>query len=468
MIVMNNPVSKGVALLVATMASFFTPFTASSVNIALPKIGEEFSMSAVALGWVATSYLLAAAMFLVPFGRIADIHGRKKVLTSGMIVYTAASLLSALAPSAFLLICFRVLQGIGAAMLFGTGIAILTSVFPAKERGKVLGINVASVYIGLSLGPTLGGIMTQHFGWRSIFLVTLPMGVAIIVAVLWKLKGEWAEAKGEKFDLIGAIIYAPALAAIMYGFSSLPAITGGWLIGVGTLGILAFIRRETKVKSPVLNLSLFSHNTVFSFSSLAALINYSATFAVGFLLSLYLQYIKGLRPDQAGLVLIAQPLVQAVLSPFAGRLSDRIEPRVIASVGMALTTIGLVLLTVLKENTGLTFITATLVLLGLGFALFSSPNTNAIMSSVERKFYGVASGTVGTMRLTGQMLSLGIVMMVLALYVGREQITPAYYPLFLKSVKTAFTIMAILCLGGIFASLARGKVRVTHNSGKPH
>ena len=456
---MSNDTSKGTALLVATMASFLVPFMGSSVNIALPSIGKEFAMDAVLLSWVATSFLLATAMFLLPFGRIADIVGRKRIFAYGMLIYTIAALLSALSTSAIMLISFGVLRGIGSAMIFSTSVAILTSVFPAEERGKVLGINVAAVYLGLSLGPFLGGFLTQYLGWRSIFWINVPMGLAVVTLVYWKLKGDWIEAKGEKFDLTGSLIYSLSLVAIMYGFSLLPGIWGAGLILIGVLGIMAFVKWETKVKSPLLNINFFIKNRVFAFSNLAALVNYSATFGVIFILSLYLQYIKGLSPQSAGLILVAQPTVQAILSPFAGRLSDRIEPRVVASIGMAFTCVGLVLLSFLGENTTLPFIIGSLLLLGLGFALFSSPNTNAIMSSVERKFYGVASGTLGTMRLIGQMFSMGIVMLLFAVYLGRVQITPEYYSLFVRSGNIAFIIFAVLCFGGIFASLIRGRVR---------
>jgi len=459
---MDNATNKRSALLVATLASFLTPFMGSSVNIALPSIGKDFAMDAVLLSWVATSYLLAAATFLVPFGRISDIYGRKKIFTYGILIYTISSLLSAISTSGILLVSFRVLEGIGSALIFGTGVAILTSVFPVGERGKALGINVAAVYLGLSLGPFLGGLLTQHLSWRSIFLVNVPLGFIIISLLFWKLKGEWAEAKGEKFDFIGSIFYGLTLIAIMYGFSLLPTISGVWLILIGAVGILAFVKWEMKVESPVLDINLFKNNTVFTFSNLAALINYSATFALTFLLSLYLQYVKGFEPQSAGLILIAQPVVMTIFSPIAGRLSDRIEPRIVASIGMALTTMGLFLFTFLSEITTLEFIVTSLILLGFGFALFSSPNTNAVMSSVEKRFYGVASGTVGTMRLIGQVLSLGIVMVIFAIYIGRVQITPEYYLLFLESVKIAFMIFTCLCFGGIFASLARGKLRGRH------
>lgn len=427
------------------------------MNIALPVVGREFEMDAVLLSWVSTSFLLSAAMFLLPFGRLADIHGRKQIFSCGIAIYTVSSLFAAISISGAMLIAARVLQGFGGAMIFGTGVAILTSVYPPGERGKALGINVAAVYLGLSLGPFLGGFLTQHLGWRSIFFANLPVGV-LLIALIRKLQAEWADAKGEKFDLLGAFIYATALIAIMLGFSFLPARSGAWLFLLGIAGIVAFVRWEIKAPSPVLRMQLFS-NTVFAFSNLAALIHYSATFALTFLLSLYLQYIKALTPQTAGFILVSQPLVMTIFSPLAGRLSDRLEPRLVASLGMSLSAAGLFLFTFLEENNTLTSIIAGLMLLGLGFALFSSPNTNAVMSAVEKRFYGIASGTLGTMRLTGQMLSMGIATLIFAVYLGRVQIAPANYPLFMKSIRSAFTIFAVLCFAGTFASLARGKVR---------
>lgn len=431
----------------------------SSINIALPAIGEEFGMSAVLMSWVATSYLLSSALFLVPFGRIADIYGRKKVFFYGILIFTAASGLCAAAQSPAMLIALRVVQGLGSAMIFGTGVAILTSAFPAGERGRALGINVASVYLGLSLGPFLGGFLTQNLGWRSVFIANIPVGAVVAVLVLLKLKQEWAEAKGESFDLLGSVLYGIGLTATMYGFSLLPKPAGAWLIAGGIAGIVVFALWESKCGSPVLNVSLFKNNRVFVFSSIAALISYSATFAVGFLISLYLQYIKGMTPQQAGLILIVQPAIQTAFSPFAGRLSDRLEPRVVASTGMAFTVFGLFLLIFLTTASPMFYIMFSLALLGFGFALFSSPNTNAVMSSVERRFYGIASGILGTARLTGQMLSMGIAMLVFAVYIGGAQITPQYYGLFLVSVRVIFIILSILCTLAVYASYARGSLR---------
>ncbi|MGE5400981.1 MAG: MFS transporter [Ignavibacteriales bacterium] len=451
--------SKKIALLVTAISSFLTPFMGSSINIGLPAIGNKFSMDAVTLSWVATSYLLSAAVFLVPIGRIADIYGRKKVFLIGILVYTISSLLCGAAFSASFLIFSRMLQGIGSAMIFGTGIAILTSVYPVGERGKALGINVATTYLGLSMGPFLGGFLTQQLGWRSLFYANVPVGILVLLLVTWKLKGEWAEARGEKFDILGSAVFSLTLISLMYGFTLLPSYNGTALILAGIMGFISFVKWENRIRNPILNMALFRHNTVFAFSNLAALINYSATFAITFLLSLYLQYVKSLSPQNTGLILVVQPAIMALVSPFAGRLSDRIEPRILASAGMALLVVGLLVLLFIGHNTSLLYITGALVLLGLGFGLFSSPNTNAVMSSVEKKLYGIASATLATMRLTGQMLSMAISIMVFSVYIGKVRITPEYYGLFLSSMHVLFIIFIILCLGGIFASLARGKVR---------
>ncbi len=455
----GKPVSKGVVLFITATSAFLTPLMGSAVNLALPALGREFGMDAVTLAWVSTAYLLSAAAFLLPFGRLADIFGRKKVFLFGIATLTITSLLCGLAPSAPLLVAFRVLQGIGGAMIFGTGVAILTSVYPKEERGKALGINTASVYLGLSMGPFLGGVVTQYLGWRYVFFMNLPICLFIIVLVFWKLRGDWAGAKGERMDLAGSGIYALSITSLIYGLSHMPSLLGIGLVGLGLAGFAGFILLEIRSKSPVLDIRLFRFNRVFAMSNLAALINYAATFAVGFLMSLYLQYVKGLNPHLAGIVMISQPSIQAIFSPLAGRLSDRIEPRIVSSVGMGLTATGLLLMAFVNQLTPIGLVVGILALLGLGFAMFSSPNTNAVMSSVEMRFYGVASGTLGTMRLVGNMLSMASVMLIFAVIIGKTQITPENTGAFLISVRVAFLLFAGVCAIGIIPSMVRGRVR---------
>lgn len=446
---------KRSVLLVSSFAAFLVPFLGSSLNIALPAIGKELHANALGLGWVVSIFLLSSCIFLLPFGRLGDITGRKKIFLGGIVLFTISSFLIIFSFNLASLLVLRVLQGFSAAMIFGTSLAILTSVFPAGERGRALGINITSTYFGLSAGPVIGGFLTHAAGWRSIFVILVIIGIASVYLILKKMKTEWAEAKGEKFDWKGSVIYGIALSGFIYGFSKLPSATGWVFLITGIVTAVIFLWYEKNTLSPVFDVKLVLKNRVLAFSGLAALIHYSATNATGFFISFYLQYIKGLDAGSTGLIMISQPLAMALLSPAAGKLSDRRNPGVIASVGMALTGAGLVMLCLITETTPVAMIILMLTTMGIGFALFSSPNSNAIMSSVEKRYLGIASGIVGTMRMIGQMMSMGIAMMLISLYIGKGKIEPPVYPDLLTAMRTGFIIFSVLCVLGIFASLAR-------------
>lgn len=446
---------KRSVLLVSTFAAFLTPFLSSSINLALPAIGKELHADAISMGWVVSSFLLASAIFLLPFGRLGDIVGRKKIFTLGILLYTISTFLIIFSWNIISLIVFRIFQGFSSAMIFGTSLAIISSVFKEGERGRAMGINITATYFGLSSGPVIGGLLTQYLGWRSIFAFLVPLGIISLILIATRIKTEWSDARGEKFDWRGSIIYGISLASFMYGFSKLPRTIGWILLLAGMLFAVGFLLFEKKTDHPVFDIRLILNNRVFAFSGIAALIHYAATNATGFFISLYLQYLKGFDARTAGLIMISQPVMMALLSPLAGKLSDKRNPGVIASIGMGLTATGLILLCFVDESTPVSSIVILLILMGTGFGLFSSPNSNAIMSSVEKRYLGIASGVVGTMRMIGQMMSMGIAMMLLALYVGVQKISPSAYPGLMRSMKTGFMIFSILCILGIFASLAR-------------
>ncbi|MDH5811220.1 MAG: MFS transporter [Candidatus Methanomethylicaceae archaeon] len=456
---------KIVALLTTTSASFLTPFISSATNIALPNIGLELGLDTVMLGWVQTSFLLTTAVFLLPFGKVADIVGRKKIFLVGLIVYTTSSLLASIADSALVLIVSRIFQGIGGAMLAATSVAILSSVFPPQDRGKVLGINVASVYTSIALGPFLGGILTQHFGWRSIFYMNVFVALLTLMIAL-RLRQEWKGTPEERFDILGSLLYGISLATIMWGTLSFSSYSGGYsrlpfyAILIGTFTMACLVVWEGRIKYPVFDIRLFINNLNFSLSNISALINYAATYALSFLLSIYLQIVKGLTPQVAGTILVAQPILQALLSPMAGWLSDRIEPGKVASVGIALNAIGLFVLSTINADTEIMSIVAILVLMGIGFALFSSPNTNAIMSSVERGLFGVASAILSTMRTLGQTFSIALATLVLSIFVGSDILKTSNLGDFISGMRFAFLIFAVLCVIGVFTSLSRSKKRI--------
>ena len=466
----RNGAGRKVTLLITAISAFVSPFMIAAVNIALPTISKEFSMSAVMLSWVATGFLLASGAFLVPFGKLSDIFGRKKIFLTGMILFTVSSILCAVATSAVLLIAYRILQGLSGAMTVGIAVAILTSVFPPEDRGKAIGTNMAATYLGLSLGPFLGGVLTEQLGWRSIFYISAVLGLMVVLLAIWRLKGEWAEARGEKFDVIGSAFLAVSIMLLMYGFTVLldiPAFSftvGGTLIEVpgyalflvGAAGLVFFVWWEKRVGNPVFNVHLFKGNPAFVFSNMATLINYSSAFAMSFLMSLYLQYTQGYTPQTAGLITVTSPVFMTVFAPLAGRFSDRIEPRLVASFGLVFTCTALLLFIFLGNETSLGLIIAGLAVYGIGTGLFSSPNTNAVMSSVGNNLFGVASGSVAMMRSIGMMLSMGIVMILFSVFIGEARISSST-PEFLKSLRVGFIIFSALSFISIFIQFAAKK-----------
>lgn len=443
-------------LIAVTITSFLTPFTLSSVNVALPSIAFEFSANTVEMNWMATSFLISSAMFLIPFGRLSDIYGRKRIFLLGTLLFSLFSLFASFTINSNELILMRFLQGIGGAMIFSTGIAILVSAFPERERGKVLGINTAAVYVGLSLGPFAGGILTSNLGWRSIFILTFLLGVIALTISMKKIGREKDGNIGEKFDLFGSVLYAFAVLLFIVGSSDRVYFL---FIPLSAFLSLLFLLWESRQMHPVIDIRLFTSNMPFTLSNLSALINYSATFALVYLMSIYLQIVLGLDPQIAGIVLVSQPAVMALLSPLAGWTSDRIEPKFVASGGMALNAISLALLSTLTNTTHLGVILFYLVLMGLGFAFFSSPNTNAVMSSVDKKHYGIASATVSTMRVLGQTMSMAVVMFIFTLLLGNVLVRQIEIHSLMSAMKTSFQVFALLSSAGVVVSFLRGNIR---------
>jgi len=453
----ESPASeKRAVLLVTCTASFLFPFMGSSVNVALPSIGVGLNMTAVQLAWVATSFLLTSSLLLVPFGRVGDMRGRKRVLTTGVVIYTIGSALAGLSQDGTMLILARAVQGSGGAMLASTSVAILASAFGPGERGKALGINAASLYSGLSFGPAVGGFLTQGLGWRAVFLVNIPLGLVLLIAALYKLPDQRPVAPESRFDWRGFAAYAVFLIGAVYGMTQLPSTHGVIAAGIGLAGFLALLRVERTAREPLVDVALFRSNTSFAMSNLAAFLNYSATFAAAFLLSLYLQIVMGLPPQTTGVVLISMPIIQAFVSPLAGRLSDKREPRVLASSGMALTAGALFLMSRFDAETSIAHVVFALAILGLGVGFFSSPNTNAVMASVSSRRYGLASATLATTRQVGMVVSMGVATLLIASRVGTANLETTPIPLFVSAMQSTFQLCFLACLLGIVASIFRG------------
>jgi MFS family permease len=461
----TTSVKAGHVLLVNSMAMWMLAFMTTSINVALPSIQSELDLGAVALGWLPLAYILASAIFLLPFGKIADRFGRRLLYLLGLIIFFASSLALVFADSYVPLVAFRSTQGFGGALMFAGSTAMITLAYPPDRRGRAMGIHVAVVYLGQTMGPILGGVIVFNIGWRSLFVFGACYALVCLGLDLWLLRrAEWKDDEASGSDWPGSIVYAVSLSCFLLGLSWIPRGSGVALTAAGAAGIALFVWWETRARSPVIEVGLFRHNRVFAFSNMAALISYASVWAMSFLMTLYLQLIKGLNAQTAGLVLVAGVAVQALFSPVGGRLSDRVQARWVASGGMALCTLGLLALSFLVVDTPYWYIALGLILLGLGYAFFSGPNQSSIMSSVEQRFVGVAGATVGTMRLVGQAMSIAMATMVLGVVVGTQTIQPADYPDLLSAIRVTFVILAALSVVGLAASLARGP---THAHEKP-
>jgi MFS family permease len=452
-------------LFVTTVAGFLSTLMSTSVNIALPVIESEFHISAAMLGWIPLAYILTCGAGLMPAGQLSDLQGRKRVFLWGMVIFTLFSGAPALAPSAGWIIGLRLVQGAGAALLFATTTAMVTAAYPLERRGRALGLQISGVYLGMTLGPALGGIITHGVGWRGLFWVVFVLGTLNCLATLVLTRGiEWRAAEKVVFDKRGSAVYAVSLSLFLVGLSKLPGAMGAALLVLGAAGLALFMWWETKAVNPILPVSLLRHNAVFTFSNLSSLINYSATFAMTFLISLYLEYVRGLNSMTAGFVLVAGLFLQACTSPLSGRLVDRVPARAVASGSMVLCTVGLAGLAFVGNHTPYWLLILLLCVLGVGFGLFAPAITHAVMGSVEKRDLSVAAATLATVRLAGQNISLGVATLVLVLLVGRHEIQPSDYPNVLASVQITFGIFAFFCLLGIGASLVGGGHRSAQGS----
>lgn len=458
-------------LAVTGMGAFLGPLDVTVVALALPAIGRDLGLSFSSAIWIQAGYLLAYALVLVPAGRLADQLGRLRVWRLGIGVFAVASLMAAVSPDDGWLLAWRAVQGTGGAMLAATSTALVTAVFPPAERGRALGLNIMALYLGLSLGPLVGGVLVEHAGWRWIFLVNLPMAGLALAGSL-RLPEPRPAAGRPRIDPLGTLLLGAALCGVMIGLTFGPL--WGWdsprvvaLITSGAVLLAGFAVVEARGAAPLIDLDMFRRSRLFALGNLAALLNYAAMFGVIALTAVLLQIAGGHSPTEAGLIMVAQPIVMVALSPVAGRLSDTIGSRALASGGMALVAAGLGILALLPRDIPTPHVVAGLAVTGLGMAAFSSPNTSAVMGSAERDRLGVAAAILAMMRTLGQTLSLAILGTLAAAPLGAagarallgggieglEQAGP-----YLDGYRLAMVVGAGIALVGAALSLGRGPV----------
>ena len=443
---------KNLILLICAVLSFFAVFAVNSVMVVIPTIASEFHMSNIVQNWAIIIFLLVVAVLSVPAGQISGKYGLRKVTIISVILFIVISVANVLVTTSEQFLICRLVLGIALAFFNVTSMAMVVSAFPPQERGKALGITITGVYIALSLAPVLGGILNYQLGWRSVVLFGVPFLLVILALLLTKVNEEWVTFEGIPLDLKGSVIYGIGMVLFIYGFTILNEPLGLILTVLGVVFLVIFAFIELRQTHPVFDIRFFKNRRFLS-ANFASLCAYLATFAVTTILNYHLQYIKGFDSQTAGIILLAAPLCQVVLAPIAGRLSDNYVPQILAAIGMGLGTVSLVLFSFLNETTSLEFLIVSMIIYGIGFGLFSPPNTNVIMSSVSPKDTSVASASVATMRTVGQAMSLGILTLVFAFIMGDVPIVQQYYPLLIQSCQITCLICVALCIASVFASL---------------
>ena len=442
---------KNLLLFICTVLSFFTVFAVNAVTIVIPSIATEFHMSNIVQNWVTIIFLLVVAVLSVPAGQISAKYGLKKVTIISVVLFIIISIANVLVTSQEQFLACRLILGIALSFINVTSMAMIVNAFPPEERGKALGINITGVYVGLSLSPVIGGILNYNLGWRSVVLFGVPFLFVILALLLTRIDDEWSSFKNLPLDLKGSFAYGIGRVLFMYGFTILNTQLGVILTVLGVMILLIFAWIELKQAHPVFDIRFFKNHKFLS-ANFASLCAYLATYAVTTILNYHLQYIKGFDSQTAGMILLVAPLCQVILAPLAGRLSDRFVPQILAAIGMALGTLSLILFSFLDSTTSIEFLFVAMILYGIGFGLFSPPNTNVIMGSVPPKDTSVASAAVATMRTVGQAMSMGILTLVFAFVMGDVPIIQQYYPLLIQSCQITCIVCVVLCIASVFAS----------------
>ena len=462
---------KWLILSSVSLGSTMASLDGSIVNIALPRIQGDFGIDLTTVEWVVVAYLLVIGSLLLPVGRLGEVLTFKRVYLAGFSVFTAASVLCGAAPSVLALILFRVVQAMGGAMIMAMGPAIVARTFPASERGRALGLNGVSVSIGLSLGPVLGGILTQAATWRAIFMINVPIGI-LAVAWAWRVLPAETRGQGQTFDARGAALSGAALFSLLLALSE--GQSWGWT-SAPTLALFAtfivlgaaFLLAERASAQPIIDLALFGIRP-FAFGLASVVVAFTGIFTATFLLPFLLEQGRNLSPVDAGLWLTPVPIAMAIVAPFSGAASDRFGPAVLASAGIVVMALALLSLTQLPVDLGFPDLAWRLVLLGVGQGLFMSPNSSAVIGSVPGRRVGTASGILAQMRVTGQSLgialSAAIVATRLPVYLaglsgGAAPTAAEHAQALAGAIHDAFVVAAAVCAIGIVTSLVRGSGR---------
>ena len=439
------------------ISGFIAPLLSTMMNLSLVNIGEDFDVGSHDLAYINSAFLLTSVIFMVPFARLSDIVGKKKVFIAGLLIIVAGCFLACLAPDFWFVVAGRGIIGCGAAALATISIAMLTDVAPLKRRGTIIGYQTMFIYMGLSLGPAIGGALNDLIGWRLLFLLTVPLAAASISILMHGFRREIVTDENGIFDTKASVLYGISILLTMAGVMNLPHTWAIISILAGLAVLALFVKSQIDNDNCILNIGLF-RNWTFTGSNLAAFMSYASSYSISFFLALYLQSIGNLSATEAGLIMITQPVIQCVCSPIAGRLTDRLENKILLpTLGMAITCISLSTYIFYDIDTPVYIPVISMIIGGIGFSMFSAPNTTLIMSSVPREHTSEASAMLAVMRQTGMMVSMGIAMMFITVIMGStDNLDVDTYDDFVKVMSVSMTTCLIMCIIGAITSAFRG------------
>jgi EmrB/QacA subfamily drug resistance transporter len=445
------------ALIIVCLGSIIGPLGMASVNIAIPDLAADLQANAKMVSWLPTLFILSSVIFMLPASKLADNFGRKRIYTYGLALNAFSSFMCGIRTSFEWVLFWRFVQGGASAMIFGTGVAIITSVTPSHKRGAALGITGACIYVGLTVAPAVGGWLTELWGWRAVFLFQVPIVIALLVLIKMRLSGEWKNEEQTRYDWWGTGIFAVFSCSLVYGLSILPSLLGIIMLGLSVISLALFILHQSRSRRPLIRVQMFRESRVFSMSLTTSLLMYASNFPLVFVMSLYLQYVKGLSPLHAGQIILVQALSMAIMAPMSGKLADRFQPRLIATLGCVIVTCGMLVLSLMNTETSITYIAGSLLLIGVGFGLFSTPNNNAIMGGVKLNEVGAAAASMNLARTIGNLFGMSMVNLMVHFYLGDAQFTQEQNPALILTVEMALNMSLAFVVVACGISVFRGR-----------
>ena len=445
------------SLVVALITCFMSPFMSSALNLCVTSISTEFACGATTVTWVVNAYTLCTAIFCMPVGHLADVKGRKMFLVAGTGIFTLSCLAAVLAPSVEALIAARVGSSIGTAVFLAGSLAIAIASFPSSRRGQIIGYTAAATFIGLSLGPVLGGVIGDLWSWRGIFVIGTAAGAVAFAISLAKIEND-ATHRRASLDVPGNLLFMCAIALLMVGLTEWGSWGFAWAIVLaGVVLAVLFVVCELRAAHPMMQVRLFRENRMYGLANLASLLAFGSTYAVAYVVAIYLQNVNGIPPAAAGLVMLGQPIIQAIMSPIAGRLSDRRPAHKIAALGATITVFGVAIMMLAGTIMPVWLIVVSLVVIGFGNSFFSSPNNSAILGCVPVGQYSEANAVINTGRGIGQTLSLAMVTVVFGLMVGNAPIAQTDPAILASAIGVAMMVSTVCAIASAVCSILSGR-----------